>query len=362
MERYIEAIFRHKLLFFCLLVLVPAAGVVYAFKNESRLYQSTATVWAEKPPYLSTIGDWNQWISAAQNQQSNVQEFLQTDSFDVAVLSQTDLRGYLSNPLVRQQLILDIRRYATVTTSGQNLVTISFSSPNARVSSQVVKAIIEQFNKDILAQSSAQGSAALAFYEQQLAQANKRLADATATLRSYFEAHPALINTSLDKADTLLSNAAFTAQYPEVIKLIQARDTADKEQQSLQSQVNQIKFSESSNAIGQGQAFRIMDEPNIPLHPVVQRRELIIPIALSAAASITLAGIALVAFAFFDHAIYSASVAAQELQLPVFGTLPYVPARRRLFPRRRIVRRDIRTVLSMEVAASSRQLPPPAAL
>jgi len=82
MERYFETLFRFKWLFLFVLVLVPSLGAGYAIDQRQVLYQSVGTVWADKPAYLDIASqDWNQWNTPAQNQASNVQEFLQTNRF-----------------------------------------------------------------------------------------------------------------------------------------------------------------------------------------------------------------------------------------------------------------------------------------
>lgn len=349
MERYIETFFRFKWVFLFLLVLVPTLGVGYALDQQQKLYQAVGTVWTDKPAYLDTATTWNQYISPAQNQAGNVSEFLQSNTFALDVLKQTDLRSGLSSPLTAQATLATFRKQVSVAAVGTHLLAISYSDTDPKVAQQVVQVVITTFNAEVLSTSNSQGSVTLAFYQQKLSDAKLKVANATAALGTYLNAHPELQQvTTNQNVSQLIASANFEAQHPELVKLIQNQSTASKDEQDLQTKVDQIQFTQSSQTVGTEQSFRIMDAPALPDKPISNRKKLAlqIGIALLAAVGFVVGGVVLLTI--LDSTIRSANEAAQRLHLPVFAAVPLMRERRELVRRRRNRRRSVRALLALQ--------------
>lgn len=352
MERYVETFFRFKWLFLFVLLAVPLLGTFYAFKTQLVLYTSTGTVWAEKPAYLTIAStDWNQWDTPAQNQANNVQEFLQTNSFALDVLNQTDLRGSLTTPLATQITLATLRKNVSVRSVGTHLLAISYSDEQPKAAQQVVQAIIDTFNKEVLSSADSQNSVALAFYQKQLADATAQANDATAALRSYLNAHPELTNGSAGPpvpVSQLIANASLAAQHPELVKLIQDQTAATAQQTKLQDNVDQIEFSQSSAAVGTAQSFRIMDAPIVPTTAVTSKKKLLLPIGIAGLAALLFVAGGVIIMTLLDSTLRSARVASQRLPVPVFVAVPLLKERRNSLRRRRYSRRSVRVLLALE--------------
>ena len=352
MERYVETFFRFKWLFLFVLVVVPLLGTFYAFESQLVLYTSTGTVWTEKPAYLTVAStDWTQWGTPAQNQASNVQEFLQTNSFALEVLNQTDLRADLTTPLATQLTLAKLRKYVSVNPVGTHLLAISYSDEQPRAAQQVVQAIIDSFNKEVLSSADSQNSVALAFYQKQLADATARANDATAALRSYLNAHPELTNGSAGppvQVSQLIANASLAAQHPELVKLIQDQTDAGAEQAKFQDSVDQIEFSQSSATVGTAQSFRIMDAPVVPKTALTSKKKLLLPIGIAGLAALLFVVGGVIIMTLLDSTLRSARVASQRLPVPVFVAVPLLRERRSWFRRRRYSRRSVRALLALE--------------
>lgn len=352
MERYVETFFRFKWLFLFVLIVVPALGAGYAFDQQVVLYQSTGTVWTDKPAYLDIASpDWNQWDTPAQNQAGNVQEFLQTNSFALDVLRQTDLRVYLTTPLETDRTLALLRKYISVRPIGTHLLAISYSYMQPQVAQEVVQAIIDTFNKEVLSSADSQNSVALAFYQKKLADAKAQAVDATAALRSYLNAHPELTQGSTApqaQVSQLIANAAFSAQHPELVKLIQDQTAAAAEQTKFQNSVDQIEFSQSSATVGTAQSFRIMDAPVVPKVAQSSKRKLALQIGIAGGAALGFVVVGVIILTLLDTTLRSAKRAAERLQIPVYATVPLFKERRGWIRRRRISRRNVRTLLALE--------------
>ena len=111
------------------------------------------------------------------------------------------------------------------------------------------------------------------------------------------------------------------------VKLVQTLDQATKDQQRLQDQVNNIRFTQSQADIGQQQSFKVLDPATTPLRPTSSLKKLLLPIglALGVAIGFTVGGIILLTL--FDTTLRSQRLAADRFQLPVVGTVPALPAR-----------------------------------
>src|SRR5579859_4344121 len=199
LERYVETFFRHKWVLLFILFLVPTLGIGYAFDQKTTLYDAGATVWTQKPAFLSILGDWSQYQTPAQIQAANVHELLQTQYFDNEVISSTDLRFRMTTPQSRVAVIDHLRKKTVIEPVGTHILSIKYPDEDPKVGVQVVQAIIQAFNKEILDNLNSQGTVALGFFQKQLAQATTKQSDATAALSAYINAHPELSTYSSDK-------------------------------------------------------------------------------------------------------------------------------------------------------------------
>lgn len=359
MEPYFETLFRHKLLFLFLLIVIPTLGVGYAIDQRQIDFQSTGTVWAEKPAFLDTGQDWNQWSTPAENQAGNVQEFIQTNSFALDVLRQTDLSNQLGNAVLAQQTLTDFRKNIAIRSVGTHLLAISFTDPNPKVAQQVVTAVIDTFNTEVLANATSTGSVTIAFYQKQLDDVNAKLADTTAAIRGYLDAHPELGRPTGDTLNQMIASTSFAAQNPQFVNLVQQQGALQKQQQSYQSTIDQLTLSKDSAPIGAQQAFRVMDAPGLPTSPISSLKKFAMSIGLGfgAALGFVLAGTVLLTA--LDGTARSPRLAQRQLDIPAFAPLPLLRSRRAAFFRfrRRFRQREVRMLLALQ-ARGVPALPP----
>lgn len=349
MERYVETFFRFKWLFLLVLIIVPALGIGYTFKERQVLYLSTGTVWAEKPAYLSVSSDWNQWNTPAENQVGNVQEFLQTDSFALDVLKQTALRSNLATAQEQLKTLDNLRKRVNVAPVGVHLLAVSYADPQPVVAQQVVQAIIATFNQEVLATATGTDSVTLAFYQKKLDDANVQAVNTIAALRTYLDAHPEIArSTTPQNVSSLIANATFEAQHPELVRLIQAQSSAASQQQELQKEVDQIQFNQSSQTVGTQQSFRTMDPPLAPTQPESTKRKMALQIGIATGAALGFVVVGLVILTLMDTTLRSPTVAASRLHLPIYASVPLLRERRSWFRRRRVRRRNVRALLALQ--------------
>lgn len=359
MEPYIETLFRHKLLFLFLLIIIPTLGIGYAIDQRQIDFQSTGTVWAEKPAYLNTGQDWSQYMTPAENQAQNVQEFLQTNSFALDILRQTDLNSQLGTDVLAQQTLTAFRKNISVRAVGSHLLTISYTDTSPRVAQQVVTAIIDTFNKEVLANATSSGSVTIAFYQKQLDDVNAKLADTTAAIRAYLDAHPELGRPTGDTLNQMIASTSFAAQNPQFVNLVQQQGALQKQQQSYQSTIDQLTLSKDAAPIGTQQSFRVMDAPGLPTKPISSLKKFALSIGLGVGAALGFVIAGVVLLTVLDGTARSARTAQRLLGLPAFAPLPLLRSRRAAFFRfrRRFRQREVRMLLALQ-ARGVPALPP----
>lgn len=349
MERYFETFFRFKWPFLLLLVSIPILGAGFAIKQQQVLYQATGTVWTDKPAFLSTATTWDQYISPAQNQADNVNEYLQSNSFALDVLRQTDLRAHLTSPSQTQTTLTDFRKQVSVTAVGSHLLAIRYSNESPKIAQQVVQVIISTFNKEVLSTSTSQSSATLAFYQKQLGDATVKTAEATAALGAYLNAHPDIQKgTAKQDVSQLVASANFAAQHPELVKLIQGQDAATKAEQQLQSQVDQIRFTQSSQTVGTEQSFRVMDPPTVPSKPASNKRKIALELGIAVLIAVGFVVGGVVLFTVLDTTLRTTNDVARRLHLPACGGIPMMKERHGLVRRGFVSRRSVRALMALQ--------------
>src|SRR5881398_2302927 len=91
MSKILETLFRHKMLLLLPPVLITAIVTPLAILTAPVSYESWTGIWVDKPTYLTSSNDWNQWQRPAQNQGAALTEMLRTQSFVTDVAKRTSL-------------------------------------------------------------------------------------------------------------------------------------------------------------------------------------------------------------------------------------------------------------------------------
>src|SRR5229473_709195 len=107
MAKYVELLFRFRIRFAALLLLLPmgiGAATVVLFPT----YRATADLWVDNPNYFgasfSPIG-WNQYLTPAQNQADTLSQLLGTDAFATGLADRLNASGFVTDPVERRQVV-----------------------------------------------------------------------------------------------------------------------------------------------------------------------------------------------------------------------------------------------------------------
>jgi capsular polysaccharide biosynthesis protein len=250
MVKYLEILFRFRVRFAILLVLVPAIagiGTILLFPT----YKATAQIWVENPSYFgsgSTPSGWNQYLTPAQNEADSLNQLLETRAFGNALYD--GLAPAVADPGARIRALTSSK--LTITSIGTHLVVVSAVCDRPPICVAIVNTAMDvlkqlqiQFEKD-------QATAGMAFVSGQLKDAEAGLAAAESALQTY------LVNNPTIKVDPIPDNNG-----PELARLLATRDQLRAKVSDLQTSLDRDRYvsSVSTSVIESGP--RVVDPPQV---------------------------------------------------------------------------------------------------
>ena len=317
MVKYLEILFRFRVRFAILLVVVPAIvgiGTILLFPS----YKATAQIWVDTPSYFgsgATPSGWNQYLTPAQNEADSLNQLLQTRAFDNALYD--GLAPTMADPAERRRALISSK--LTIISFGTHLVVVSAVCDRPPICVAIVNTAMDvlkqlqiQFEKD-------QATAGMAFVSGQLKDAQAGLAAAEAALQTYLVDHPTL------KVDPIPDNNG-----PDLARLLTARDQMRVKVNELQTSYDHDQYisSVSTSVIESGP--RVVDPPQVVGTGLTgdgsSKRTAVI-----AAGCCLAVGLAyLFILAWVDKTARDPREVEKRLQIPVVTTIPRLSAAERI--------------------------------
>lgn len=192
MSRYLEPLFRNRIQFLALLVVIPIAllaGNLTLLRN----HQVSAALWVDNPAYLgaaATPPDWSQYLSPAQNETDSFTQILKTESFKDSVANSLLATRAITTQKERAEVIGSLQSGLKVTASGAHLISLTYSCNRAALCLSVMTTTIDQYRQQLAGTQRSQAAVAEAFYATQLATAQNSMNSAQAALGSFLAQHP----------------------------------------------------------------------------------------------------------------------------------------------------------------------------
>lgn len=320
MARYLEMLFRYWIRFAVILFLLPvpaSVGTLIAF----RTVQATTNLWVEDPTYMgsnvnsTTLSGWNQYLTPAQNQAGQLDQYLQTQSFLNAVGDELDKSG-VGSASERNKLITSIPLNMHTTTTGSNLLTIKFSCDHASYCTAVLSATIATFQSRLADVLKAQEQLSTSFLQAQLTDARQRADTSQGALDKYLSAHPE-INIVLNPQQ---------AANPELNRLMtQAQQDRDQVTQ-LQSQlgVAQFTFAAADRFIETN--TKVVDPPSVTSGGLLGDGSSVKRAAVVWLAAFGVGGAYLVLLVWMDKTARDTKELVHRLDVPILATVPRLSA------------------------------------
>jgi hypothetical protein len=331
MRRTLEAIFQRLIRLLILLIVLPLMSLAVAYLLP-RSYQTTAKFWAWHTLQSVSVASQgsnaanqeidpltNVPITPAQSQANALSQFLQTYDFAFAVAKGTSLASTLgldagtqADPQRRNEAIFqDISHHVQVVAQGHNLVSVSYTNRDPRVSQRVVEAVIQRYATQRQSFILIEGQKLLDAYQKQLADALLNGDKVVRAEARYRLDHPGL------SGDGLLADSQYQSLHDQV-QQEQAFIT------SIQTAIATLNQTISLNA-SPGGLFTVLDAP------VTQAIPRTILFLIAAAVGLGTALLACVVYIFIavrrDRAVYTACDLQKATAFPVVMQLPHLSPR-----------------------------------
>jgi len=308
MAKYVEILFRHRLRFLILLLVLPvelAAACIALFPHQT----AVSSLWVDTPAYISispAASGWDQYLTPAQNTVDALNQLRNTDSFVNKLRSSLDASNSFQSAGERDSALSTVLTDMTVLANGSHLVVINYTCPRQPLCTDVVAATEQIYHQWLVDQETAQAKVAIDFYGGQLSDAQAKLTSDQNELAAYVAAHPNL------KA----SDAPLVPQFDQLIRNVDSDTLAVS---TLQQKLDDTKLTNA--AVGQldSTVLNVVDPPRSVGGRLnsLPRKQMVI----AAIASLVLAMGVLMVMAWSDRSAREPKGIESRLRIPVVVTI-----------------------------------------
>jgi capsular polysaccharide biosynthesis protein len=309
MAKYVETLFRHRLRFLLLLLILPAGlqvACVVAFPHMS----AVSSLWVDTPAYISgtsAASGWSQYLTPAQNTVDALNQLRSTHFFVKKLRTSLDAANTFESASERDTVLGTVTSDTVVTATGSHLVVLRYTCPHQPICTNVLSSTIEIYHQWLADQQAAQAKVAIDFYSGQLAIAKAKLASDEAALAAYVATHP-----SFKTVDAPL--------IPEFDQLIRNVDHAKSAVATFQQKLDDTKLTDA--AVGQldSTVLKTVDAPRTVggrLNALPKKQ-----MTITGIASLALALAVLMIMVWSDRSTREPKDIESRLRIPVAVTIP----------------------------------------
>src|ERR1700674_25045 len=309
MAKYVEILFRHRLRFLILLLVLPAElalACVFLFPPQT----AASSLWVDTPAYIPispAASGWNSFLTPAQNTVDILDQLRSTDSFFRALRSNLDAANTFENISERDSVLATVTTDTLVTATGSHLVVLSYTCPHQPICTNVLTATVQLYHQWLVDQQTAQATVAINFYTGSIAAAQTKLQSDETALTDYVSAHP-----SVKATDAQLN--------PEFGQLISTVDGDKSAVAVLQQKLDDTKLSNA--AVGQldSTVLRVVDPARTGggrLNNLPKKQ-----MTIAGIASLALAAAVLLMMVWSDRSTREPKDIEGRVRIPVVATIP----------------------------------------
>jgi uncharacterized protein involved in exopolysaccharide biosynthesis len=308
--KYLELLFRYKIRFVLIGLLAPLvlSGLMIVLFPSS---QAHASLWVDTPNYFgvspTVTSGWNQYLTPAQNTADQMGQLIRTGAFARQLDNQLVASGAYADPSDRSDTMANLATDLKVAQSGSHLVIITYTCRRAALCVKVISVTIDIYRQSLADQRQAQSTAAINFYNGQLAEAQRKLKADQDTLNRYTNSHPGL-------------HFQDAPSVPEFQAMIQAVTTDQTDVQNLQGKLDGIKFQASASTDVNNAIFTVIDSPTAGGGRISNLPKRQLAIVWVGCLGATIAW--LVVLAWLDRTARDPKEIERRLQVPVVAQIP----------------------------------------
>lgn len=323
--RFVETFFRHKLLILLPALVTPLIVMPFAFLLVRPYYETLAGVWIERPAYMPVTDESSRYVTPAQFQTTRLTELLLTRTFVEDIARRTSLAGLLDSPQGREDVVIYLQRaiYPLPAGNSNKLVGIRVRADDPELSMEIMQGTLASFRERAQNERVSQATAAIAFYEGQLKNAEEERLRAQDAVRRYVAGNPRL---GIDSAATSRPNMPTAALDPQLNDVLKRLETEERDVDRLRTLVEQARFDASAALDGSDSSLQVVDPPVLPTRSQREtRRFFIFPIA-AIAIGLLVSALLLIGLTTSDRSVRSSA----DLQSVgrVIGIIPRMGLRR----------------------------------
>ncbi|MGI9146806.1 MAG: hypothetical protein ACR2IK_09705 [Chloroflexota bacterium] len=325
-RKLLETFFKHKLLLLLPAVLIPAIVSPLAVMANPPVYETSVSVWIDRPAYLTTKDTATPWVTEVQTQTGRLSELLRTRAFVADVASRTSLAAANNSvagqarlsALIAQGVTIGSAPGGTGPNTSEHLLVIKVAAPTAQLSYELCKSIVDAYQEKTAADQSDQAGVAVDFYQSRVQDAQQALTKASGDLRRYTSAREADgADLSPDRAAGAVSAAMLDPKLSALQSNVQA---AQLDFNSAEAALTRAQQDAVASVQGLQYGFQVLDPPELPTAPTNQVKKVVIfPIA-AAIAGLMLSGMLMVLLVASDRSVRSETDLAPGLRL--LGSVP----------------------------------------
>lgn len=314
MLRYIETFFRNiwRILIPAIILLVVAEAASYFL--IARDYESRATVWVDRPAYItSTTGSsyTNPYDTPSQSQANSIRQLLSTDSFVSDIVQRAGWENRATTQQERDILYGTLRKNITVVSSGANLISFSFKSKKPEECQLILKSLLASYDEFSNTSFNEQSTTAIKFYEDQLKQMKDKVDASTNALKDYIAKHPEVNDPDRGAAPN-----------PELRQLISQNDFDRSQYDDVSKRLDQVRTDAAGRASTANSTFRVMDVPSVPT-PASSSKQRMIQLGLGVGLMAGYALLVIVILTWSDKTMRSGKDVERIFHLPVLAALEF---------------------------------------
>ena len=318
-QRAVEIIFKHKLLILLPILIIMPLMILETLQPKPKQWRVYSTIWVDQ--YAPLYQNNQLGATPAMNQAQLLNDFIHTRSFAHAVLSQTSMAPLVQNPETENGADLAFWRSVQVASTSTYFLSIVVTMPDQTLAYKTAQAIITQYQDTLSGRLDAQSKVSSSLYGSELAQAQDALTKSQAQLAAYVSAHPELKDTT-----TGVPPAALDGNF----SLLQQQVTNDQQSYNTARQ-NYLNAQQSAAASQSAQpfAFTVVDQPQVPLGPVVASRLGLIKLpAVGLMLALMLSAAIAALLVLTNRAVLDPSDIEGVFAVPVLAEIPELGGRR----------------------------------
>jgi hypothetical protein len=322
MRRYVDTFFRYWLIALLPILVLPLAE--FAMSGRSGTTVSASANLFVQQAVDTTASYSSQPLTPAQSEQSYLGQWLQSPSFGLRVTQGSPLFARHLQPTndLGAAASVDLLRNVQLNASGDNLLTLSYGSPDGSLDVQVLGALIAAMRENENALRQQQASLGVQYYAAQLRTAQQHEQQSAAQLTGYMLAH----HVTAAQLSTLIASDITLDNLYQQNRVDQSAVTA------MQQQVaNYSSQASLPSTVANLDSFSVIDQPGLTIS-VAGKSKQILRLAVALLIGLLFGGGFVVIMTALDRTLRFADEVPLLLDLPVLAVVPHNAqlARRRL--------------------------------